>query len=151
MFSTLSPGDNISLALRKLLQGSRGVSGYIQVCNKGSRWSEHQRSGIKLGNLAFYVCGDASLWAALNWFLSHVSQLSGAHFVSLFTLLLAFPQCISNHLGDSSCSNQSHILWIPVLRTFINIWRPEIADGCDISCSLIWQEILSFHSPFPLS
>ena len=27
-----------------------------------------------------------------------------------------------------------------------HIWMPEIADGCDISCLLIWQEIFSFHS-----
>ena len=27
----------------------------------------------------------------------------------------------------------------------IHIWRPEISDGCDISCLLIWQEIFSFH------
>ena len=25
----------------------------------------------------------------------------------------------------------------------IHIWRPEITDGCDISCLLIWQEIFS--------
>ena len=35
MFRTLSPRDSISVALRKLLQGS-----YRQVCNKGSRQSE---------------------------------------------------------------------------------------------------------------
>ena len=28
----------------------------------------------------------------------------------------------------------------------IHIWRPEIADGCDISCLLIWQEMFSFHT-----
>ena len=27
----------------------------------------------------------------------------------------------------------------------IDIWRPEIADGHDISCLLIWQQIFSFH------
>ena len=27
-----------------------------------------------------------------------------------------------------------------------HVWMPEIADGCDISCLLIWQEIFSFHS-----
>ena len=32
-----------------------------------------------------------------------------------------------------------------VLGALIHIWRPEIIDGCDISCLLIWQEIFSFH------
>ena len=63
MFRTQSPGDNISVALRKLLQGGRrGKLGYIQVCNKGSRQAEHQRSDIRLRSLAFYVWEDASLW-----------------------------------------------------------------------------------------
>ena len=61
MFRTLSPGDSISTALRKLLQeGRRGKSGYIQVCNKGGRQSGLQRSGIKLRNLASYVWEDAA-------------------------------------------------------------------------------------------
>ena len=34
---------------------------------------------------------------------------------------------------------------ITVLGALIHIWRPEIADGCDISYLLIWQEIFSFH------
>ena len=32
-----------------------------------------------------------------------------------------------------------------VLGALIYFLRPEIADGCDISCLLIWQEIFSFH------
>ena len=40
-----------------------GKSSYLQVCNKGSRWSEQQSSYIKLKNLAFYIWEDASLWA----------------------------------------------------------------------------------------
>ena len=39
------------------------------------------------------------------------------------------------------------ICWITVLGTLIYIWRPEIIDGCDISCLLIWQEMFSFHQP----
>ena len=45
------------------LRRKEGKSGYRQVCNKGSRQSEHQRSGVKLRNLTFCVWGDASLWA----------------------------------------------------------------------------------------
>ena len=33
----------------------------------------------------------------------------------------------------------------PSLGALTLIWRPEIADGCDISCLSIWQEIFSFH------
>ena len=36
------------------------------------------------------------------------------------------------------------IYWITVLGALIHIWRPEIDGGCDISCLLIWQEIVSF-------
>ena len=63
IFRTLTLGDHISVALRKLLQGGRrGKLGYIQVCNKSSRQAEHQRSDIRLRSLAFYVWEDASLW-----------------------------------------------------------------------------------------
>jgi len=34
---------------------------------------------------------------------------------------------------------------VTVLGAVIHIWRPEIADGCDISWLWIWQEIFSFH------
>ena len=129
MFRTLSQGNSISIALGKLLQGGGEKSGYIQqVCNKGSRQSEHQRPGIKLRNLIFCVWEDASLWA-------HCTHFPHMHFsylrpnpVSLFTLLPAFPQLLSNHCGGGS------ICWIAVWGALIHIQRPEIADGCDISC-----------------
>ena len=91
--------ETASVALRKLLQGGRRESGYTQVCNKGSKQSEHQRLGIKLRNLAFCVWDDASFWA--HWIHSFHRQLSslGPNPVSLFTLLLAFPQLLSNHHG----------------------------------------------------
>ena len=37
------------------------------------------------------------------------------------------------------------VLWIAVWGALIHIWRPEIAEGCDISYLLIWQEMFSFH------
>ena len=53
-----------------------GKSGYIQVCNKASRQSEHQRPGVKLRNLAFCVQEDASLWARyIHSFHMHLSFL----------------------------------------------------------------------------
>ena len=36
---------------------------------------------------------------SLNSFLSYAPQLSGANLVSLFALLHAFPQILSNHCG----------------------------------------------------
>ena len=66
-------------------------------------------------------------------------QLSGANLVSLFTLFLHSPSSSEITMGSGSIPR------IPVLGALIHIWRPEIADGCDISCLLIWQEIFSFH------
>ena len=51
-------------------------SGYIEFCNRGSRQSENQRSGIKLKNVAFYVWEDASFLDSLNSFLSYAPQNS---------------------------------------------------------------------------
>ena len=82
---------------------------------------------------------------SLNSILSYAYQLSGANPVPLFTLrngrwlLLAFSQLLSNHHGEWQHPD------IIVLGAFIYIWRPEITDGCDISCLLIWQQIFSFH------
>ena len=88
---------------------------------------------------------DASLWT--HWIHSFhmAAQLSGANPVSLFTsrssrwLLLAFPSSSAITMGSGS------IPWTTVLGALTHIWRPEIADGCHISCLLIWQEIFSFH------
>ena len=70
-----------------------GKSSYIQVCNKGSRQSEHQKSDIELRNLAFCL-GRCKPLGSLNSFLSYAPHLSGANPVSLFSLLLAFSQVL---------------------------------------------------------
>ena len=62
MLRTLSPGDSISVALRKLLLGGRRGSQVIYKFVTGSSQSEHKRSDIKLRNLVFYVWEDARLW-----------------------------------------------------------------------------------------
>ena len=80
---------------------------------------------------------------SLNSFLSYAPQLSGANPVSLFTLLLAFPQLLSNQLASGI------ICWIIDWEAHIHIWRLEIAFGCDISCLLIWQETFSFLTTKP--
>ena len=116
MFRTPSLGEGISVAPRKLFQGGRGKSGYIQVCNKGSRQSEHQRSGFKWRNLTFYVREDASLWA--HWIHSFL-RTSAIWGQSCFLAHLA--SCISlepqqlpwgswQHLMDHSFgSSHSHL------------------------------------------
>ena len=50
------------------------------------------------------------------------------------------------HSPSSSAINMGRgsVTWISVLWALIHIWRPEIADGRDISCLLIWQKIFSF-------
>ena len=84
MFTTPSLGDSISITLRKLLQGGkRGESGCTQICNKGSRQSEQQRSDTHLRNLAFYAWEDANLWArCIHSFLVPLSCLGPILFLS---------------------------------------------------------------------
>ena len=53
-----------------------------------------------------------------------------------------FSQLLSNHHGG-----WQHPL--DALGALIHNWRPEITDGCDISCLLIWQEVFSFHRLSP--
>ena len=72
----------------------KGKSGYIQVCSKGSRQSEHQRSGI---GLRIQHSTYGKMQASPNSFLSYAPQLSGVNPVSLFSVLLAFPQLLSGH------------------------------------------------------
>ena len=55
--------QHLSSSEKTALRRQKGKSGYIQVCNRESRQPEHQRSGIRLRNLAFYIWEDASLWA----------------------------------------------------------------------------------------
>ena len=50
------------------------------------------------------------------------------------------PQLLSNHHGVGVAASPGS-----VLGALIHNWRPEITDGGDISCLLIWQEIFSFH------
>ena len=64
MFRTLRPGDSISVALRKGLQGGRrGSQAIYKLATKGTVSQNSKDQVIKLRNLAFYVWEDASLWA----------------------------------------------------------------------------------------
>ena len=77
-------------------------------------------------------------------FLSQAPQLSGAKYCFLVHLKewQMAASCISptpqRTMGGGS------IYWITVLGALIHIWRPEIDGGSDISCLLIWREIVSF-------
>ena len=75
--------------------------------------------------------------------LSHAPQLPGPNPVSLLTLLLASPSSSAITTGVGS----TH--WITVWGALIHIWRPEVADGCDISCLSVWQKTFSFHTALP--
>ena len=86
MFRTLSLGDSISVALRKLLQGGKRWSQAIYRLAKRGAGSLNIRNQISsLRNIAFCVWEDASLWA--HWiysFYMHVSYLE-LNPISLFT------------------------------------------------------------------
>ena len=142
MFRTPSPGDSISVALRKLLQGGRrGSQATYKFATKraGSLNIKDQVSG----HLAFSVWEDTSLWTQ-NSFLSYAPQLSGANSVSLITLLL----CILPAPQQSSWRGLS--ITGPQFGSPHYIWRPAVTDGCGSSCLLIRQETLSFHTVMKL-
>ena len=86
MFRTMSLGDSISVALRKLLQGGRRWSQAIYKLAKKGAGSLNIRNQISsLRNIAFCVWEGASLWA--HWiysFYMHVSYLE-LNPISLFT------------------------------------------------------------------
>ena len=70
-----------------------------------------------------------TLASGLTEFIPFIApQLSGANPVSSFPLLLAFPQLRSSHRVAVAASARS------VFGALIHIWRPEITDGCEISC-----------------
>ena len=107
-------------------------------------WTLKIRYQVK--EFSILCMGRGKHLVSLNSFHMHLSYL-GTNPVSLFTLrsgrwlLPEFPQFLSSH----------HWGWQRLLSSSFenphNIWRPEIIDGCHIYCSLIWQEIFSFHIP----
>ena len=128
----------ISVALRKLFQMRQGKSGYIQVCNKGSRQSKHQRSGIK--QFSILCMGRWKPLGSPKSFLSYAPELSGANPVSLFILLLSLPQLLSNHLGVVAACAGSQFGELSLTL--------EIADGCDISYLLVAGDIFISQSEY---
>ena len=73
----------------------------------------------------------------------HLSYL-GPNPISLVTLR-------SEHVADgcflhSPSSSAITVGGGSIHGALIHIWRPEIADGCDISCLVIWQDMSSLHT-----
>ena len=102
MFRTLSPGDSISVARRKLLQwGGRGSKATYMFAAKGAG-SLNTKIRYQVKELNILCMGKCKPLGSLN---SSAPQLSGADPVSLFTwrsgrwLLPAFSQLLSNHRG----------------------------------------------------
>ena len=115
--------QNLSSSEKTAPKRQQGKSGCMQVCNKGSRQSEDQRSCTKLRNVAFYVCmGRCKPLVSLDSIFPYAAQLSGANPVSRLTLrggrwlLLAFPQLLSHHHGG----------WQHPLDQF---WEPSFTFG----------------------
>ena len=139
MFRTLSLGDSISAALRKLLQGGRrGSQATYKFATKGA--GSLIIKDLVSRNLTVYVWEDASLWARwIHSFHMHLSYLG--------PILFPWSPCFLHPPSSSAITMRGGgIRWITVLGALIHIWRPEVPDGCDISCLLIWQEIFSFHT-----
>ena len=74
------PGRQLLSSSEKTALKRLEKSNYIQVCKKGNRQSEHQRSGIKLRNLAFYSMGR---FKPLLLLLSHFSRVQLCEILSL--------------------------------------------------------------------
>ena len=106
MFRTLSPGDSVLVALRKVIQGTRkGVRIYTSLQrSEQAVWTSKMRYQIK--EVSILCMGRWKPLGSMNSFLAHAPQLSGANPVFLAHLkeweiaLLASPQLLSYHCGE---------------------------------------------------
>ena len=100
MFRTPSLGNSLSVALKKkMLRGGRRGSQainrlYTSLPQRSLNIKDHLSS-----ELSILCMGRFKPLGSLNSLLSYAPQLSGANPVSLFTLLLEFPQLLSKHRG----------------------------------------------------
>ena len=143
IFRTPSQGDSISGALRKLLQGGwRGSQATHKFATKGADSLNIKDQGCvkELGVLCAGRCKPLGLLVA---FLSYAPQPSGVksclpvHPKQWPRAASPFPQLLRSryhqHPPDSTLGSPHSQL------------ETGRADSCDISCLLIWQEIVSFH------
>ena len=113
MFRTESLRNSISVALRKLLQGGR--RGSQTIFKFPATWTPDCEQAVwtsKIGHqvkeFSILCSGRYKPLGSLDSLLSSAPQVSGANPASLFTLLLAIPQLLSNpregwqHLLDRS-------------------------------------------------
>ena len=145
MFRTLGPGDSISVALRKVLQGGRrGSQPLYKFATKGKAvWISKIRYQVKEFSVLFL--GRCKPLDSLDSFLPYGSSAIWGQ--PCFFVHLKEQQMAASCFSSSSAitMGSGSIPWATVLGALTHIWRPEIADGCHISCLLIWQEIFSFH------
>ena len=127
MFRTPSPGNSISVVLRKLLQGSRRGSQAIQkFATKGSQII----SDIKLRNSAFWVWEDASLWA--HWIHFFHMHLSSAVVLSLSHISLFATPWTTAH--QASLSFTVSRVWLKLM----SIQSMMASNYLILSCSLLF-------------
>ena len=128
MFSTPSPGELWEI-------GSKEAGGEVRLYTSLQQreqavWTAKIRYQVK--EFSILCMGRWKPLDSLRSLIPYAPQLSGTN-------------CSPCFLQSPSSSAIISIRWIAVWGALIHIWRPEIADGYDISCLLIWQEIFSFH------
>ena len=146
MFRTQEPGDSISVALRKLLQGGREEIWMYTSFQQREQAVWTSKIRYQAMEFSILFMGGCNHLCPLKSFLSCTLAIWGQ---SCFLIHLA--SCILPIPQQSQCrgggGGWQHLLDLS-FGSLIHIWRPEIADGCDISCWLIWKEIFSFHTSF---
>ena len=124
MFRTLSPGDCISGALRKLLQGGRGYTRLYTSLQQREQsvWISKIRYQVK--KFSILSMGRCKPLGSLKSFLSYAPQLSEANTVSLDPLDHSFGSPHS-HLEARNCWRWWHFLFIDMAG---DIFLSQIAD-----------------------
>lgn len=132
MLRTPSPGSSVSGALGNWSEeAGREIRLHTSLQQRDEVLTSKVRYQVK--EFSILPVGRCKPLDLLNSFLSYAPQQSGASPVSLFILLLAFPQVLCNHK------------WHPLNQFWEHSFIfGEITDGCDISHLLIWQEIFHF-------
>ena len=123
MLRTLSPGDSISVALRKLLQaGRKGSQVIYKFVTKGEAvWTSKTRYQVKGFSVLFL--GRCNPLDSLDSILPYAAQLSGTNPVSLFTLrggrwlLLAFPSSSAITMVAGGVAASPGSVWEPSFTT----------------------------------
>ena len=136
MFRTPSPGDSISVALRKPLQrGRRGSQAIDEFATKGAG-SLNIKMRYQVRECGILWMGRCNPLGSLNY----NSFQTYLHYLGLI-LFPCSPCFFCSPISSAITAEGGGIHRITVWGALIHIWRPEITDGYDISCLWIWQEI----------